>query len=85
MTRKKGSCKFSATPRSWQTLRISNAERFAKPLQDWRSPPFEPSSWPDASTVEAAMQACRDTHRALVDADRKLNAADRKLLRPLAG
>jgi hypothetical protein len=62
---------------------LDNAEQWVKSLRDRSSTTFDQRSWPDGSTVAAALQECREAGCAFDEADAALNPADRKLLRSI--
>lgn len=62
---------------------LSQAERLAKALADWRSSQSDSmTGWPDARMANDALTACREAQQKLSRADAALSSQDRKLLEP---
>jgi len=62
---------------------LDKAERLMKSLRDQLPSPFDSNSWPEGSTLAAALQECRDAQRAVDQANAALSPADRKLLKSI--
>lgn len=60
---------------------LDTAEQWVKSLRDRSSTAFDQKSWPEGTTVAAALRECREAERALDEADAALSPADRKLLK----
>ena len=74
---------IDAEEQHWSVL---DAEQWVSSLRGRSSMPLNQKSWPEGTTVGAALQECREAERAFDQADTALNPADRKLLKfPIFG
>jgi len=72
---------IEAEEQHWSVLDVG---QWVSSLRCQSSTTFDQKSWPEVTTVGAALQECREAERAFDEADAALSPADREVLKSIS-